>query len=181
MDFRTKLKAGKKAHDTEFKNVIEQWKHLVKGKKSTKEIPYDSNANTEWHEAMRSVETEWWNNIFYNMLVNRTGNGGNDLEMRMSIMLRRRIQKLCNDEVRDFHFLTYFLNVLIYNCIVRSIRNHHNWRNICSVSGYTTMIHIYSWDLSNLRLCIRILRLLLFMTLLVTMKSRELKMVQEVI
>ena len=84
---------------------MEQWKYLVEGRKSTKEIPYDSNVNTKWHEAMRSVETSWWNDVFYNMLVNRISNGGNDLEMRMNIMLRRRIQKLCNDKVRDFSFL----------------------------------------------------------------------------
>ena len=67
---------------------------------STKEVPYNSNANTKSHEDMRSQVSNDWNYNFQNILVNQSKtNGDNDLERRMDIMFRRRIQQLCNGKV----------------------------------------------------------------------------------
>ena len=65
---------------------------------STKEVPYNSDMNTKWHEEKRSNVTDLWNNYFHNMLDNGTLAKG--MGSRMNMMLRRRIQHLCNENVR---------------------------------------------------------------------------------
>ena len=68
---------------------------------STKEVPYNSDMNTKWHEEKRSNVTDLWNNYFHNMLDNGTLAKG--MGSRMNMMLRRRIQHLCNENVRATH------------------------------------------------------------------------------
>ena len=102
MFFRSKLKFGKLVHDKAFVNVMESWEDLsITEYVTTKEIPYNSNVNTTWHEEMRSAATRGWNDYFQNILVNQSAtHDGNDLQKRSDIMFRRRTQQLCNDKVR---------------------------------------------------------------------------------
>ena len=104
--FRSKLKFGKNVHDKAFINAMELWYLFNLNNTeitSTKEVPYNSNANTKWHEDMQNQLSNEWNDNFQNILVNHSKtNGDNDLERRMDIMFRRRIQQLCNGKVRLF-------------------------------------------------------------------------------
>ena len=106
--FRSKLKFGKIVHDKAFINAMELWNLFNLNNTeitSIKEVPYNSNANTKWHEDMQNQLSNEWNDNFQNILVNQSKtNGDNDLERRMDIMFRRRIQQLCNGKVR-FIFL----------------------------------------------------------------------------
>ena len=76
--------------------------YTLKATTTTKEVPYNSTMHTKWHEKKRIAETDLWNSIFTNMFDGKRNiEDCDDVENRMDVMLRRRIQNLCNDEVRD--------------------------------------------------------------------------------
>ena len=81
---------------------------------STKEVPYNSDMNTKWHEEKRSNVTDLWNNFFHNMLDNATLSDGS-IGYRMNMMLRRRIQHLCNENVSYTQlFISFYYNIQLF-------------------------------------------------------------------
>ena len=104
--FRSKLKYAKEYHDMKYMKIMENWNVIFLNKKikkstTTNEIPYNSNVHTKLYEKVRHAETNRWNSMFDNLFANETNIDEQDIEIRMDILLKKKIQKLCNDEVSE--------------------------------------------------------------------------------
>ena len=102
--YRKAIKKAKQEHDTEFKDfnlaTFENKKnnsHLLK----LNEIQYYPDANSQ---ALEDARNEKINNfitkgLYGNLLRDKDTWSGNDLMVRMQFFYRRRIQKLCKNNV----------------------------------------------------------------------------------
>ena len=87
-----------------YMKIMENWNvfflnKTVKKSTTTNEIPYNSSVHTKLYEKVRHAETIKWTSMFDNMFANETLIDEQDIEVRMDILLKKKIQKLCNDQV----------------------------------------------------------------------------------
>ena len=101
--FRLDIQKAKKYHDELFSKIdFETIIHPDFVKEKTNEIPYFSSESTSKNEKIRMAQLNAFDTIrFYENLLPKGATWlDNDINVRMNLFLRRRMQKLCKGTVR---------------------------------------------------------------------------------